>query len=230
MDWSEAILSFVMFFNAVCCWKHPVLLTVVGNTLCYWQLETLCVIDSCWKHSVLLTDETYRWEQNVCHVTSAHGLSIRCGTVHCYESLFCVALSFPLLKVFCVCKLWYAVLHVQEGLINVTWHKQTPFLYSLILCTLCTPYRIVSYENWFPVPSNTFQEFSTVPLAIQAVHNNKLSRTRKKKVLINLTRRWRHTKQGFVTMYCNTHKDRPMSNGHTSTNHLYVSKQILLCQ
>jgi hypothetical protein len=118
-----------------------------------------------------------------------------------------------------VCELWYVVLHVQEGLLNVTWHTQTPFLYSLILCTRCTSYRIVSYENWFPVPSYTFQKFSILPLAIQTVQNNIWSPTRKN-VLINLTRRWRHTKQGFVTTYCITHKDRPMSTVHTAINRL----------
>lgn len=128
-----------------------------------------------------------------------------------------------------VYELWYVVMHVGEGLLNVTWHTQTPFLYSLILCTHCTFYKIVSYENWFPVPSNTFQKFIILPLATQTVQNNKWSCT-SKNFLINLTRRWLHTKQGFVTTCCTTHKDKPMSTGHTSINHLYVSKQILLCQ
>jgi hypothetical protein len=139
MDWSGAVLSFVVLVKVVCCLKHP----------------------------VLLTEETYRWVEDVCHVTSAHGLSLCCGTVHCYESLFCVALWSPWSKLLCVwiaihccararraaeCHVTHTAVHVQEGLLKVTWHTQIPFLCSVILCTHCTPYRIVSYENWFPGP------------------------------------------------------------------------------
>jgi hypothetical protein len=50
--------------------------------------------------------------------------------------------------------------YVQEGLLNVTWYTQTPFLCSPILCTHCTLRRIVSYENWFPVPSTHRSPFT----------------------------------------------------------------------
>ena len=148
------------------------MLYVFGNTLCYRFFgNTLCYLQK------MICFETCRWVVDVFHVTSAHGCSLICG-----ESLCCVT-SSPLSKCF-LYELWYAVLRVQEWLLNIMWHTRTPLLYWLILCAHCIPYRIVSYENWFPVASNTFQKFCILPLAIQVVQNN-IRIFKYKDVLIN---------------------------------------------